>query len=112
MTIPEIFQRHGEDYFREIEKKVTLSLCSSTGKVISTGGGVVTKEENLYSLKQNGIVYHILRDVSQLSKEGRPLSKDLDTLLKMEKDRLPLYKNFADKTIDNNKDLSDFKIEY
>ncbi len=111
MTIPEIFEKHGEDYFREIEKKITLALCSNTGKVISTGGGVVTREENLYSLKQNGIVYHVLRDVSLLSKEGRPLSQGRD-LSEMEKTRKPLYEKFSDRTIDNNKNLTDFKFEY
>ena len=42
------------------------------------------------------------RDIELLSTEGRPLSKDAETLRKMYRDRLPVYKQFADCEADNN----------
>ncbi len=112
MTIPEIFERYGEEYFRNIESQVAMKCGSLSGKVIATGGGIVTRDENLYSLWQNGTVYHIKRDIAKLSMEGRPLSKDRERLLNMEKIRMPLYERFAHKVIDNNEDLSKFEFEY
>ncbi len=112
MSIPEIFEKHGEEHFRKIEGEVALKCGSLSGKVIATGGGIVTREQNLYSLKQNGRIYHVLRDVSKLSKKGRPLSTGNDALLKMERERMPLYQRFADEAIDNNGEIEDFKFMY
>ncbi len=112
MSIPEIFEKYGEEHFRKIEAQIALKCGSLSGKVIATGGGIVTREENLYSLKQNGIIYQVLRDISRLSREGRPLSKDNAALLKMERERMPLYNKFADKTIDNNGKIEYFEFKY
>ena len=43
--------------------------------------------------------------MEKLSCEGRPLSKDLETLKKMEKVRLPLYEKYADYTIENDESI-------
>ena len=110
MTIPEIFEKYGEEHFRKIESEVALRCGSQSGKVIATGGGIVTREENLYSLKQNGTIYYIKRNVDRLATKGRPLSKDKDRLLKMEKERAPLYEKFADKILDNNGNIKDISI--
>lgn len=112
MSIPEIFEKFGEEHFRKIESEVALQCGSLSGKVISTGGGIVTKDENLYSLWQNGTVYHIKRDVSKLSIKGRPLSTNRERLILMEKERKPLYEKFSHKTIDNNRNIKDFIFEY
>ena len=39
LKIHDIFQKKGENYFRDIEEKITLKLLKSKGKVISLGGG-------------------------------------------------------------------------
>jgi len=39
LKIHDIFQKKGENYFRDIEEKITLKLIKSKGKVISLGGG-------------------------------------------------------------------------
>ena len=55
--IDDIFKKYGEAKFREIETEVCKKFGKLNGLVISTGGGVVTREENYRPLKQNGKIY-------------------------------------------------------
>jgi len=106
-TIPEIFEEVGERGFREIEEKVLAKYTSLGGKVISTGGGAVLREENRKNICQNSFVVLIDRKLENLSTGGRPLSKSLDALKIMKKERTPLYNECADITIDNNGKITD-----
>lgn len=110
--IPEIFKEIGEPGFRDIESEVAAELGKKRGLVIATGGGAILREENVDALRQNGLVIHIRRPVGSLPMNGRPLSKDIDTLRAMEAVRMPLYEAAADLTFDNSikrppKELSD-----
>ena len=110
--IPEIFTEIGEPGFRDIESEVAAELGKKRGLVIATGGGAILREENVDALRQNGLVIHIRRPVGSLPMNGRPLSKDIDTLRAMEAVRMPLYEAAADLTFDNSikrppKELSD-----
>ncbi len=51
MPIADIFAERGEAYFRRIESQIISSLRDKKGAVISCGGGVVMREENVRSLK-------------------------------------------------------------
>ena len=102
MTIPEIFDRYGEKHFRDIESEVASDLGRQRGLVIATGGGAVLRPKNVDALRQNAFVIHISRPVSSLPTDGRPLSKDLNTLMDMEKARMPLYEAASDMTFDNS----------
>ena len=102
MTIPEIFDRYGEKHFRDIESEVASDLGRQRGLVIATGGGAVLRPENVAALRQNAYVIHISRPVSSLPTDGRPLSKDLTTLMDREKARMPLYEAASDMTFDNS----------
>lgn len=101
ISIPEIFEKHGEDYFRVCETDAVKSVSKEKGLVIATGGGVVTREENFYPLRQNGIVVFINRDVEKLPTNGRPLSQQQGVKALFEK-RLHLYRRFAHIEIDGN----------
>lgn len=101
MSIPEIFEKRGEDYFRTCETDAVKSVGREKGLVIATGGGVVTREENLYPLRQNGIVVFINRDMEKLPTDGRPLSQRDGVRALFEK-RLHLYRRFAHIEIDGN----------
>ena len=57
----------------------------------------------------NAIPFFINRNINKLETVDRPLSKDMAALLKMEKERTPLYEALKDITIENNGDLSSFK---
>ena len=71
--------------------------------IISCGGGVILREENIISLKQNGIVIYIDRDLDKLAvSDDRPLSKNRDALKALYEKRKDLYKKYADIRIENN----------
>lgn len=94
--IPEIFASDGEDAFRCIESDVAQTAGSQLGKVIATGGGIVTWPANYNSLKQNGYIVFLERAVEELAMEDRPLSENLEKLRQLYVQRYPLYKRFCD----------------
>ena len=101
MPIPEIFAEKGEDYFRWCENVAVNIVGKEKSQIVATGGGVVTREENYKSLKQNGIIVYINRDADLLPTNGRPLSQMHGVKALYEK-RMPLYRKFADIEIDGN----------
>lgn len=109
-TIPEIFAREGERGFRARETEVLAELGKASGLVIATGGGCVVREENYPLLHQNGTLYFLERDLSKLPKEGRPLSQQTD-LAAMYAARLPMYRRFADRIVENDRDDPDRAVE-
>lgn len=56
LSIPKIFELHGENYFRELEKKAVAEIVKRKNLVIATGGGTVKDEENLRLLKESGVI--------------------------------------------------------
>lgn len=100
--IPEIFATDGEAVFRKLESETVDALSAKIGCVIATGGGVVTRDENEYPLHQNGRVVFLTRDIRGCAKRGRPLSQGKD-LSEMYRVRLPLYRRFADLTVEMEK---------
>lgn len=100
MSIPEIFEQKGENYFRDLETKMLEEVCIKTGLVIATGGGVVKRSVNYYILKQNAVLIWVKRDLDKLEKSGRPLS--LSTPIeKLYEERKPLYSSWSDYYINN-----------
>ena len=100
MSIPEIFAKEGEDGFRSREIKVLSELGKQSGLVIATGGGCVTQAVNHSNLHQNGRIFWLKRQISQLPTDGRPLSQK-GNLEEMYRIRKPLYEKFADVIIEN-----------
>lgn len=104
MTIPEIFALSGEQEFRAIESKVLAEAGKQSGKIISTGGGCVTIQENYPLLHQNGVIVRIKRDISALPTDGRPISQNSD-IAELAKKREPMYRRFADFEVSNDGSL-------
>jgi len=102
MTIPKVFDKYGEKEFRKTECKKLEYYGKMNSLSVSTGGGTVLNENNYLSLKQNGRIYWLKRNLDLLETKGRPLSKSLNELEKMYRTRKPLYENFSDKIIENN----------
>jgi len=53
-SIAEIFATRGEQYFRDLETEVLIHLGGERGLVISTGGGILLREDNVELLRQMG----------------------------------------------------------
>jgi len=100
-SIPDIFAQEGEAAFRALESQAVREAGSRTGCVVSTGGGVVTRPENLAPLRQNGVIVHLTRDLSLLPIKGRPVSQQTD-LGELWRQRAPLYAAFAGCTVENS----------
>ena len=56
MSIPDIFATYGEEYFRNLETKLLKELQAEKNCIISCGGGVALREENVVEMKKNGRV--------------------------------------------------------
>ena len=100
-SIPEIFRDEGEEYFRDLESAVAMEMGQMTSAVISTGGGIVNREENYYAMAENGRMVFLDKEPSDLPTVGRPVSQavGVERLYEM---RLPLYRAWADQEIDIN----------
>ena len=56
MSISDIFETYGEEYFRDLETKLLIEMQSRKNVVISCGGGVAMRERNVEEMKKNGKV--------------------------------------------------------
>lgn len=54
MAVSDIFDKHGEEYFRGLESSLVAELQQSSGNIVSCGGGVVIRQQNVARMKQNG----------------------------------------------------------
>lgn len=110
MTIPEIFDLHGEAYFREVEHSVLhdILLRQQTGAVISTGGGVPTHIPNQELLAELGYVVWLYTSEEETFKrvsgnKDRPLLSEGDLQRKihdMMAERSPIYHQVSHTKID------------
>lgn len=105
MTIPEIFEKLGEDKFREMETIIAKKYAKENNMVISCGGGIILKDENMKALKQNGLIIELMRK-SYAVGNGRPLNSSVEKIKEMEKIRRPLYDKYRDVQIDNQQDIA------
>ena len=107
-SIPDLFAAEGEDGFRAREAEQTARFAREGRQVLSCGGGVVKRPENLRALRQNGVVLFIDRPLDALTVGGgRPLSTSAEALKTMEAQRRPLYLAAADAVIPNETTVAD-----
>ena len=99
-TIPDIFAREGEAYFRDLEAQAVAEVSQRTGLVIATGGGAILREENVRHLRQNGRLYFLDRPVEDIAPtDDRPLSRDREALQRRYEERYTRYTVTADTII-------------
>ncbi|MBQ2904117.1 MAG: shikimate kinase [Clostridia bacterium] len=103
-SIPDIFAEYGETEFRNRETEAVRTAGKGAGKIIATGGGAILKKENRIALRENSTVVFLKAPVEGLATDGRPLSKSPEVLEKMLAERLPLYLETADFTIEVDRD--------
>ena len=105
-----IFEQFGEQYFRDLEVETVKALVQEDGLVISVGGGLVLKAENVSLLTSNGKIVYLRASVETLVKrltadvtrpllktDGESLTEKIEKILQQ---RAPIYGALADFTID------------
>lgn len=109
-SITEIFKQ-GENFFRDIETQAVLKFSEKSNAIISTGGGVVKREENMQALKRNSLIFFINRSVEDIIGDidatNRPMIKSKASVEEIYKERLPLYRKYSDFEIINNASLEE-----
>ncbi|MBE6563523.1 MAG: hypothetical protein E7660_07280 [Ruminococcaceae bacterium] len=99
VSIPEIYELYGEDYFRSKEAAVIKGAAFGKGAVIATGAGAILRHENIRELRRNSVVVFLRREADILSSE--PVSKEEETPAeRLRRKRLPLYLAASDIIVD------------
>lgn len=106
MTIPHIFEKHGESYFRDGERRVIARLLAEGPKVLATGGGAFMNAETRAQIAERGVSIWLKADLDVLIRRvrrsgNRPLLQTRDpegALRKLIEDRYPTYA-LADVTV-------------
>lgn len=106
MFIEEIFERYGEEKFRQLETEAIMQLPEGN-LVVACGGGVVTVKENKELM--DGIKFYLDTDIEVIKNRletdyKRPLLKQT-TLEQLFDERYFKYQDFADAVISNNYDI-------
>jgi len=108
MSIPEIFAKHGEPYFRAGETRVIARILDGGPQVLATGGGAFMNAETRAAIRTKGISVWLRAALEVLSKRvkrrnDRPLLKGADpveTLKRLMDERYPIYAE-ADLTVES-----------
>jgi shikimate kinase len=106
LTIPEIFEKHGEPYFRAGEVRVVARILESGPQVLATGGGAYMNPETRARIRERGISLWLKAELDVLMKRvkrrgDRPLLKADDpqaVLKRLMDERYPVYAE-ADLTV-------------
>jgi shikimate kinase len=109
MTIPEIFAIHGEEHFRDGERRVIARLLQEGPIVLATGGGAFMNDETRLRIAEHGISLWLKADLDVLMRRvrkraTRPLLQNPDpegTMRRLMELRYPVYAT-ADITIDSH----------
>ena len=104
-TIPQIFQEEGENGFRRRETQA-FRKAVGFGRVIATGGGIVTQAENT-PIAKGGVVVFVDRPLADImgdvQTDTRPLLSDgKERLKRLYEERYPLYQDWADLHVIND----------
>jgi shikimate kinase len=73
-TVPEIFEEHGEQYFRDGERRVIDRLLHETPRVLATGGGAYMSEATRTAIADKAISVWLKADFELLMKRVRKRS--------------------------------------
>ncbi len=109
MNIPEIVEKHGWDYFRNVESEVIAEISKQDDLIVDCGGGVILREENVKNLKKNSRIILLTTDINTIKERikgdsNRPSltgikssSEEIETVLA---ERKPKYEKAADFIVD------------
>lgn len=101
-----------EKFFRDVETKYSILVGELDSHIISTGGGIVKRKENIINLKKNSVIVFINRPikniVNDIDMKTRPLlAEGIDAVYKLYNERINLYKEYCDIEICNDGKIED-----
>ena len=107
MSINEIFEKYGEDHFRDIESRLVEDLGKKKGMVVSCGGGVVVRKENVQNMKSSGKIVFLTATPETVyervkNSTDRPILNghmNVEYIAGLMEKRRALYEEAADLTI-------------
>jgi shikimate kinase len=110
MSIAQIFEKHGEERFRDAETEVLRKLAPDRPVIIVTGGGIVVRHQNVDLLKGVGTIVWLAAEEATLferaaRRDHRPLLQNEEPraiFSKLFREREPLYTAAADIRIDTS----------
>jgi len=108
LSIPEIVDKYGWQKFRDTEAEITLEVGGVDDVVNATGGGVVTRDENIRELKKKGKLVWLKANTDTLLKRigngqsrpsltGKSPREDMEAVMA---ERSPIYQRAADFIVD------------
>lgn len=120
LTIPMIFEKHGEYYFRRLETDILQRIAQYPGNIVATGGGIILSSKNRKIMKATGTTVYLKWQTNILcqhikNSKNRPLLKGknesqlvqlVDSMLEK---RAPFYEQ-ADIIIEGNEGTTPGKI--
>lgn len=91
MAIPRIVKNFGWEKFRDFEASIVAEIAVSNNNVVASGGGVVTREQNIRKLKKNGILIWLTANlVTLLKRIGADPNRPTLTSAKTKKEEMRL----------------------
>lgn len=104
MSISDIFAKHGETYFRDAETKLLIEIQAQENRVVSCGGGVVLREQNVEEMRKCGSIVLLSAKAETILERvkddnSRPLlqgNKNIEFINDMLEKRRPKYECAAD----------------
>lgn len=95
-TVAEIFARHGEPRFRQLERRALAATGERRRLVVALGGGALLDEEAWRAVRPGGLVVWLKPDFDELAARleaggGRPLYEGREAAGRLYRERLPSY---------------------
>ena len=104
----QIFERYGEQAFRNAETNTLIQLTRESGSLVSTGGGMVLRENNREIMRNHGIIVLVDRPLEEIMGDiklnRRPMlaAKGLPEVERLYHERIETYRSAADVVLDNS----------
>lgn len=108
-SIDDIFEKHGEEYFRDLEEKVLSKCKNKKNTIISTGAGIVTSR-NIPVLKELGLIIYLKGNISTLHKNILRDKLNIRPLLKVKNIEKKLMEAYSMR-FKNYELVSDYQID-
>ena len=104
----QIFEKYGEQAFRNAETNTLIQLTREPGSLVSTGGGMILRDNNREIMRNHGIIVLVDRPLAEIMGDiklnRRPLlaQKGLPEVERLYHERIDVYRSSADVVLDNS----------